>query len=185
MLFGQLAKIDKKTEYFNLYSTIQRNLKNGFYRISSEIIHPRTYGDVQALSYHFFPICCVFLLCCNNHKDNIDKIFIFDILNFVRNNYLPYVTDCGYLGGIAGYLDCLIELQRNNLIEIPQYYIEDAYKRLLEFEQTDNNLSFFPHYESTSGNSTSIPLGGFAHGSSGIALVLYKLFRDCRLLFMF
>lgn len=177
ILFGQLAQIENNEQYFNIYNTILNNLKDCFYRIEKYSDNDRVYSDMQVLSYHFFPICCIALICCNCHKDDIDEKWIMDILNFVRKGYLPHVRDCGYLGGITGYIDCLIELQRNNLVEIPHNYIEDAYDRLLKLEQSDKNFSVFPHYESISGKSSVIPLGGFAHGSSGIAYVLYKLFK--------
>ena len=177
MLFGQIAKVENHSEYFRLYSAIQRNLKKRFYRITNGIVDAKIYGDAQAFSYHFYPICCIFLTCCNSNKDNIDKKYILDILSFVKENYLPYVKDCGYLGGIIGYIDCLIELQRNKIVELPYYYIEEVYEKLLGFEQLNNNVSIFPHFESMAGKSTAIPLGGFAHGSAGIAYVLYKLFK--------
>ena len=178
LLFSQMHLIcDNREDYLRLSNIIKNNIRDVFYRRKQYKSLYDNWSESNLISHHYFPLSYAFLSCYDSYNDNIDHKFIEDALQNIDDKILHDCSDCGYLGGIAGYIDFLIELKRNRLHEVTEHRIINAYNKLLSLEVKQNGLSLWPHSEVNKGQTSSVCLGGFSHGSSGIAYVLYKLYK--------
>jgi len=177
-MFANMYYTIRDNSYASIVKVIFTTLKNQFYRefdeMTSSVVHIE---DSPALSYHHFPVCVIYLLCRNQHLLGHDNKIIEDIIHYISAKYLYKKCDCGYLGGLAGYLDLLIELKLNGFYDVQQSQLTEVYKKLISYEIEEGQYSLWPHHELNLGKESTLTLGGFSHGSSGIAYVLYKLYK--------
>lgn len=178
LLFGQMYRIDNsKIEYLQLSYILNNNLRAHFYRIKNNNLPNDYLCDSKLISYHYFPLSYVFLSCQDPHRKSLDEKFVEEVIQYIESRILSENNDCSYLGGIAGYIDFLIELKRNRFYDVAEGTILKAYNKLISLEIRQADGSLWPHSEINHGKLSSIPLGGFSHGSSGIAYMLYKLYK--------
>lgn len=179
LLFAKIGVTENIHEYQQLSNVLFNNIIGQFYRLNIEqpIERLKKHNLINAISYHSFPLCCLFLACHDKTIFSIGNSLANKIIHFTHKNCLHNVKDCGYLGGLAGYLDFLLEVKRSDYYNVPDTLIIEAYKKLISQEKIKKGLSHWPHIESTGTKVSSAALGGFSHGSSGIAYVLFKFFK--------
>lgn len=174
LLYAQIGYKEDVLDYQQLSRKIFNNLIEQFYKINESVLRSMNYSVESTISYHNFPLCCLFLACHNTSLFSCNYDLANDIIKFAHNNCLHNINDCGYLGGLAGYLDFLIELKKNDFYNVSDTLILEAYEKLISREMVKGEISLWPQVEFSGGNTSSVALGGFSHGSSGIAYVLYK-----------
>lgn len=177
-LFAQMYRVTGDSVYKMLSEELFTTIKKQFYKeMDKDSIPIARAWDFPLMSYHYFPVCGIYLLCRNKVLFDQNKELIEDIIHYIKVRYMDRACDCGYLGGLAGYLDILIELKRNGFYNVPESEIIEVYNKLISNEIIKGHYSLWPHSEVNSGEKSSLALGGFSHGSSGIAYVLYKLYK--------
>ncbi len=179
LLYAQMGVVENIRDYQQLSRIIFDNIIKRFYKLNIDCSagNQKKRNLTNAISFYDFPLCCLFLANHSNEVLTLDACIADKIIQFIQNYCLQRVNDCGYLGGLAGYLDLLIELKRNDYNKVSDTFIFDAYKKLISQEKIINGLSSWPHVESVGSKISSLDLGGFSHGSSGIAYVLYKFYK--------
>lgn len=175
--FNELSRYSDNTSFSQISSSIYKGLLLQYDNArQNKIFENLIRKSPGMISYHAFPISLIYLIFRLDDITCCSKI-INDIIDLVDGFLLKQNTNYGYLGGLTGYLDVLIELCLNDVIPVDSQQIKNAEQLLLSNSIVDNNKRGWIHRSLEKGIVKENMLGGFSHGSSGIAYILYRLYR--------
>lgn len=171
VFFHQLYRILNDDKFLSISKKISNSLIERTKDYNRKNRYEKEYNrGIRLLSFHSFPLCALFFQ--DMVDGEIDQQLLEDTISGISRTILSSTTSFGYLDGVAGYLDYLLEGNKNGLID--SSYVEQAIDCLFINCIIDGDSISWEHQ----GDGNSLRrLGGFAHGSAGIAYVLYKAYK--------
>lgn len=183
LFFLQLYKTTNEQKYFDVFFKIFEQLENELlskFEFCEKNIKPISiiYTNISAFSH---PISFLYLIAhCISLKIVEVKEKTLEILFIVTEDLIRESKAVDYLHGLSGILDLLLNIKcdfKNNDVFISKIdvLILIAHERLIESAIIEKDVVKWKYYDNE--NKVSF-LGGFAHGATSIAYVLFKFSKN-------
>lgn len=180
LFYNYLYKYTGKNKYRDISIKLFSQNKEIFYLLK-ELNYfqtlPTQFKEHFNLTAFGYPVNLIYLM---NHFPSVffDRKLERDIFNEI-DNFIPYTENFDFFSGLSGLIDVLLG-EKNIAVNKKYQKILDHSVNTLIKKSIERKDQVFWIFKDPFDNYRKMELGGFAHGSAGIAYVLNKLFEKVK-----